>query len=69
MTNIPTNPKTTGKVLTPEKVPTSKTAAITIKITPTNSAILVNIILHMLISMRTLYRLSLERLSYVCIKF
>jgi hypothetical protein len=62
MTNIPSNPKTTGKMLAP-KFPISKTAAITIKIIPTNSAIFWNIILHMLISPRTLYRLSLERVS------
>jgi hypothetical protein len=63
MTNIPNKPKTTGKVLAPEKFPISKTAAITIKIIPTNSAIFWNIILRMLISTYTLYRLSLERLS------
>ena len=62
MTNIPSNPKTTGKMLAP-KFPISKTAAITIKIIPTNSAIFWNIIIHMLISTHTLYRLSLERLS------
>jgi hypothetical protein len=62
MTNIPNNPKTTEKVLASE-FPISKTAAITIKIIPTNSAIFWNITLHMLISPRTLYRLSLERLS------
>jgi hypothetical protein len=61
MINIPSNPKTTGKVVSP-KFPISKTAAITIKIIPTNSAIFSNIILHMLICTRTLYRLSLERL-------
>lgn len=49
MTNIPSNPKTTGKMLAP-KFPISKTAAITIKIIPTNSAIFWNIILHMLIN-------------------
>jgi len=59
MTNIPSNPKTT-EVLESE-VPISKTAAITIRIIPTNSAIFWNITLHMLISPRTLYRLSLER--------
>ena len=63
MTNIPNKPKTTGKVLAFEKFPISKTAAITIKIIPTNSAIFWNITLHMLISPRTLYRLSLEHLS------
>jgi hypothetical protein len=62
MTNSPSNPKTTGKALVP-KFPISKIAAITIKIIPTNSAIFSNIILHMLISPRMLYRLSLERLS------
>ena len=62
MTNIPNNPKTTEKVLASE-FPISKTAAITIRITPTNSAIFWNIILHMLISTRTLYRLSFERLA------
>jgi len=45
------------------KFPISKTAAITIKITPTNSAIFWNIKLHMLISPRTLYTLSLKPLS------
>jgi hypothetical protein len=63
MTIIPNKPKATGKVLAPEKFPISKTAASTIKIVPTNSAIFWNIILHMLISTHTLYRLSLERLS------
>jgi hypothetical protein len=63
MTKIPNKPKTTGKVSPLEKFPISKTAAITIKIIPTNSAIFWNIILHMLISTRTPYRLSLERLS------
>ena len=62
MTNIPSNPKTTGKVLASE-FPTSKTAAITIKMIPTNSAIFWNIMLHILISPRTLYKLSLERIS------
>jgi len=60
MTNIPNKPKTTGKVLAPE-FPISKTVAITIKIIPTNNAIFLNIITHMLISAATLYRLSLER--------
>jgi hypothetical protein len=64
MTNIPNKPKTTGKMLVP-KFPISKTAAITSKIIPTNSAIFSNIILHMLISPRTLYRLSLERV-FLC---
>jgi hypothetical protein len=63
MTNIPSNPKTTGKVLALEKFPISKTAAITIKIIPANSAIFWNITVHMLISPHTLYRLSLERMS------
>jgi len=58
MTNIPSKPKTTGKVLASE-FPISKTAAITIRIIPTNSAIFWNITLHMLISRRTLYRLCL----------
>ena len=62
MTNIPSNPKTTGKVLA-LKFPISKTAAITIRIIPTNSAIFWNIILHMLITAHKLYRLSFERLS------
>jgi hypothetical protein len=62
MMNIPSNPKTAGKVLS-LKFPISRTAAIAIKITPTNSAIFWNIILHMLISPQMLYRLSLERLS------
>ena len=63
MTNIPNKPKITGTRLALEKSPINKTAAITIKIIPTNSAIFWNIILHILISSRTLYRLSLERLS------
>ena len=62
MTNIPSNPKTTGKMLAP-KFPISKTAAITIRIIPTSSAIFWNITRHMLISPRTLYTLSLEPLS------
>ena len=61
MTKIPNNPKTTGKTSTP-KFPISKTAAITIKIIPTNKAIFWNIMLHILISQHTLYTLSLERL-------
>jgi hypothetical protein len=63
MTNMPNKPKTTGTRLALEKSPINKTAAITIKIIPTNSAIFWNIILHILISSRMLYRLSLERLS------
>jgi hypothetical protein len=59
MTNIPSSPKTT-EVLASE-FPISKTAAIAIKIIPANSAIFWYIILHMLISSRTLYRLSLKR--------
>jgi hypothetical protein len=62
MMNRPINPKNTDKVLS-LKFPINRTAASTIKITPTNSAIFWNIILHMLISTRTLYRLSLERSS------
>lgn len=50
MTNNPSKPKTTGKMLASEKIPISKTAAITIKIIPTNSAIFWNIVLHTLIS-------------------
>jgi hypothetical protein len=61
MTNMPSNPKTTGKMLAIEKSSISKTVAITIKITPTKSAIFWNIILHFLISSRTLYRISLKR--------
>jgi len=61
MTNIPSNPKTTEMLAS--EVPISKTAAITIRIIPTNSAIFWNITGHMLISPRTLYRLCLERLS------
>jgi hypothetical protein len=67
MTKIPNNPKTSGKMLALEKFPISKTAAITIKITPTNSAIFWNIILHMLISPRTLYRLSLKRANLLSV--
>jgi hypothetical protein len=60
MTNIHSNPKTTGKVLA-SKFPISKIAAITIKIIPTNSAIFWNIMLHMLIRSRTQIRVSLKR--------
>jgi hypothetical protein len=67
MTKIPNKPKTIGKISAP-KFPISKTAAITIKIIPTNSAIFWNTILHILISPRTLYRLSLERLSLPCLE-
>ena len=66
MTNIPNKPKTTGKMLALEKFPISKTAAITIKIIPTNSAIFWNIVLHILISPRTLYRLALKR-ARICL--
>ena len=61
MTNIPNKPKTTGTILALEKSPINKTAAITIKIIPTNSAIFWNITLHMLISSRTQIRFSLKR--------
>ena len=61
MTKIPNNPKTTGKMYALDKSPISRTAAITIKIIPTNSAIFWNIILQMLISPRTLYKLTLKR--------
>ena len=60
MTNIPNKPKTTGTILALEKLSISKTDAITIKIIPTNSAIFWNIILQMLISPRTLYKLTLK---------
>ena len=60
MTNIPNKPKTTGTMSALEKFPINKTAAITIKTAPTNSAIFWNITLHMLISSLTLYTLSLE---------
>ena len=66
MTNIPNKPKTTGTRLALEKSPINKTAAITIKIIPTNSAIFWNIILHILISSRTLYRLSIKR-ARICL--
>jgi len=66
MTNSPSNPKTTGKMSALEKFPISKTAAITIKIIPTNNAIFWNIILHMLISPRTLYTLSIKR-TRICL--
>jgi len=66
MTNIPTNPKTTGKMLALEKFPISKTAAIAIKIIPINSAIFWNIMLHMLIRSRTQIRLSLKR-ARICL--
>jgi hypothetical protein len=61
MTNIPNKPKTAGTKLAFEKFPISKTAAIAIKIIPTNSAIFWNIMLHMLIRSRTQIRLSLRR--------
>jgi len=48
MTNIPSNPKNTGKTLA-SKFAISKTTAITIKMTPANSTIFWNIILHMLL--------------------
>jgi hypothetical protein len=60
MTNIPNKPKTAGTMLAFEKLPISKTAAIAIKIIPTNSAIFWNIILRMLIRSRTQIRLSLK---------
>jgi hypothetical protein len=66
MTNIPSKPKTTGKVLALEKFPISKTAAITIKIIPTNSAIFWNIMLRMLIRSRTQIRVSLKR-ARICL--
>ena len=69
MTNIPNKPKTTGTRLAFEKFPINKTAAITIKIMPINNTIFWIIILHMLISPRTLYRLSLERLSLYTDRF
>ena len=62
MMNIPSNPKNMGKVLS-SKFPISRTAAITIRIIPINSAIFWNITLHILISPRRLNRLSLESLS------
>ena len=61
MTKIPNKPKTAGTKLAFEKFPIGKTAAITIKIIPKNSAIFWSIILHILISPRTLYRLTLKR--------
>jgi hypothetical protein len=60
MTNIPSKPKATGKTLAREKFPISKTVAITIKIFPKNIAIFWSIVLHMVISSSTLYRLSFE---------
>jgi hypothetical protein len=44
-----------------DKSPISRTTAITIKTTPTNSAIFWSIILQMLISPRKLYKLTLKR--------
>jgi hypothetical protein len=67
MINIPSNPKTTGKMLVLEKFPISKTAAITIKIIPTNSAIFWNIMLHMVIRSRTQIRLSLKRANLLSV--
>jgi hypothetical protein len=72
MTNIPSNPKTTGKMLALEKFPISKTAAITIKSIPTNSAIFWNIMLHMLLGrVRKLgfllsARICLARVRVIC---
>lgn len=68
MTNIPSKPKTTGKALVP-KFPISKTAAITIKIIPTNSAIFSNIILHMLISPRCYIGFLLNVYLYILFWF
>jgi len=68
MTNIPNKPKAAGKVLAP-KFPINKTAAITIKIIPANSASFWNITLHMLTSTHTLYWLSLERALFLLFLF
>ena len=61
MAKIPNKPRTTGKMSALDKSPISRTTAITIKIIPKNSAIFWSIILHILISPRTLYRLTLKR--------
>jgi hypothetical protein len=49
------------------KFPISKTAAITIKIIPTTSAIFWNIMLHMVIRSRTQIRLSLKRANLLSV--
>ena len=61
ITNIPTKPKITGK-MSVSQFPSSKTAAITIKNIPANSAIFWSIRLHILISSHTFFRFSIERL-------
>jgi len=58
-TNSPTKPKITGKISAPQ-FPPNKTATITIKNIPTNSAVFWSIKLHILISSHTLFRFSLE---------
>ena len=68
MTKIPNNPKTTGKMSAIDKSPISRTIAISIKIIPTTSAIFWSIILKMLISPRTLYKLTLKCANYLEIK-
>ena len=60
ITNIPTKPKITGKISAPQ-FPPSKTATITIKNIPTNSAVFWSIKRHIMISSHTLFRFSLER--------
>jgi hypothetical protein len=61
ITNIPTNPKITGK-MSASQLPPNKNTPITIKNIPINSTIFWSIKLHILISSYTLYRLSLKRL-------
>ena len=61
ITNIPTNPKITGK-MSASQFPPNKNTPITIKNIPSNSTIFWSNKLHILISSHTLYRLSLKRL-------
>jgi hypothetical protein len=56
----PSSPKNIGKGLA-SKRPSIQTAAIAIKSIPISSAILLNTLVHMLISTAALYRVSLER--------
>ena len=60
ITNIPTNPKITGK-MSSSQLPSNKNTPITTKKIPANSTIFWNIKLHILISSHTLYRFSLKR--------
>ena len=66
MTNIPSNPRNTGKVLASE-FSISKTAAITIKMIPTNSAIFWNTMLLILINPRNCISFLLNAYLYAII--